>query len=287
MAATMTKNHTMRNAYIPVRQNTQPTTRKKPQVAVKSVGNLEMSAASLRKAFLWTGGLLAVLMLFIGLGLGLIKLYHYCTTSEYFSIENINISGNQLLSEEDILTLSGIQKGENILIINIPDMEYRLLQNPWIEQVFIQRKLPNQFFINIHERIAKFLVLKQGSIYYLDDHGKLIAPVSKHNFQSLPMLNIGSGGEDALESLSYFMDKISYMQLPFDISQISWLKLSAAKGFELYWENKQLSLSIGIEDWNENLQRLAMVIADTETRKEIANIREIRAADGQVWLQKI
>jgi cell division protein FtsQ len=226
-------------------------------------------------------------MLFLGLGLGLIKLYHYCTTSTYFSIEHIDINGNKILTEEDILTLSGIHKGENILIANIPDIERRLLQNPWVEQVSIQRKLPNQFFIDINERIAKFWVLRQGSIYYLDDEGKFIAPVNKHNFQSLPMLDIGSGGEEALGSLPGFMERVVYAQLPFDLSQISWLKLSAAKGFELYWENKQLSLSIGIEDWNGKLQRLTQVITDMENRKEIAKIREIRAADGQVWLQKI
>lgn len=290
MPAVLTKNrHPMRNTYTPVRRPAQTASRKKPTATRSGAGvasSLELTPAAMRKALIWVGGLGLVLAAFFGLSAGLMQLYRYCTTSEYFLIEAIDIQGAQQLSTDDIIYLSGLQKGKNSLSIHIPDIEKRLLTNPWVEKVSIKRELPHRFVISITERIPQFWVLKEGSLYYLDKSGILIAPVESKNFQSLPTLDIGPGGEEALPYLSDFMSQISTVDFPFALSQISWLRISAGKGFELYWENKHLSLSIGIEQWRQNLNRLALVIDDMEKRNEISQTREIRAADGQVWLQK-
>lgn len=291
MPAALSKNrHPMRNTYTPVRRPAQTGGRKKTPTISRSgagvISNLELTPAAMRKALIWVGGLGVVLAAFFGLSAGLMHLYRYCTTSEYFLIEDIAIQGAEQLKADDIIHLSGLQKGTNSLSIHIPDIEKRLLTNPWVENVSIKRELPHRFVINITERTPQFWVLKEGSLYYLDKNGILIAPVESENFQSLPTLDIGSGGEEALPYLSDFMSQIATVDFPFALSQISWLRISAGKGFELYWENKHLSLSIGIENWRHNLNRLAMVIDDMEKRNEINQTREIRAADGQVWLQK-
>lgn len=290
MPAVLTKNrHPMRNTYTPVRRPAPAASRKKPTARRSGAGvadSLELSPAALRKALIWVGGLGIVLAAFFGLSAGLMQLYRYCTTSEYFLIDAIDIQGARQLNPDDIIRLSGLQKGKNSLSIHIPDIEKRLLTNPWVENVSIKRELPHRFVISIKERIPQFWVLKEGSLYYLDKSGILIAPVESENFQSLPTLDIGPGGEEALPYLSDFMSQIGTVDFPFALSQISWLRISAGKGFELYWENKHLSLSIGIEHWRQNLNRLALVIDDMEKRNEIGQTREIRAADGQVWLQK-
>lgn len=105
----------------------------------------------------------------------------------------------------------------------------------------------------------------------------MIAPVESQNFQSLPTLDIGPGGEEALPYLSDFISQISSSDFPFDTSQISWLRISAGKGFELYWESKHLSLSIGFEHWRQNLRRLALTLDDIKKRNEINQTREIRS----------
>ena len=220
------------------------------------------------------------------LGLGLYKTYHFCTASDYFKISRIDIHGLNQLKPEEILTVSGLKEGDNCLSVRIAEMEAKLLQNPWIEAVSIRRELPNAFVINVQERVPQFWVLRNGTLHYLDQNGLLIAPVQSEKFRSLPTLDIGPGGEDAIPHLGAFMTQLKATGFPFDLAQISWLRISAGKGFELNWENKHLSLSIGIENWQENLKRLAMVIDDMEKRKEINKTREIYAADGQVWLHK-
>lgn len=288
MPAILTKaRHPMRNTYIPRAAGSD---RKKPAPLVRSGGMASGSGfepALVRRVLIWLIGLGVVLAAFFGLSAGLMQLYRYCTTSGHFAIEDIRIEGNRQLSPDEIIALSGLKTGDNSLSVHIPDIEKRLVQNPWIEKVSIKRELPHRFVITIQERTPQFWVLKNDSLYYLDKSGILIAPVESRNFQSLPTLDIGVGGEEALPYLSDFISQIGSADLPFDTSQISWLRVSAGKGFELYWENKHLSLSIDFKQWRQNLRRLALTLDDIKKRNEIDKIREVRAADGQVWLEKI
>ncbi|MCH5276426.1 MAG: FtsQ-type POTRA domain-containing protein [Desulfovibrionaceae bacterium] len=286
MPAILTKTrHPLRNTYTSAHRAA-GNGRKKPAPLARS-GGLGMETAHVRRALAWLTGLAVVLAAFFGLSAGLMQLYRYCTTSGHFAIEDIRIDGISQLRPDEVIALSGLKKGDNCLSVHIPDIEKRLVQNPWIEKVSIKRELPHRFIISIQERNPQFWVLKNDSLYYLDKNGVLIAPVESQNFQSLPTLDIGAGGEEALPYLSDFMSQIGSAHLPFDTSQISWLRVSAGKGFELYWENKHLSLSIDFKQWQRNLRRLALTLDDIKKRNEIDKVREIRAADGQVWLEKI
>lgn len=285
MPAVLTKNrHPLRNTYTPAARPAGSSSRSARPARARTSG---IDPAAFRRAGVWLGGLGVVLLIFFLLSMGLMRLYRYCITSEYFQIDEIIVEGARQLTEDDILALSGLHEGENSLSVHIPHIEENLLRNPWVESVSIRRELPNRFIIHINERIPQFWILKEGTLHYLDRNGLLIAPVESSNFQSLPTLDIGPGGEEALPHLGDFMEQLSSTELPFELSQISWLRISAGKGFELYWENKHLSLSIGVEHWKENLRRLSLVIEDMENRGEIGLTREIHAADGQVWLQKV
>jgi len=278
------KRHPVRNTYTPARRPAPPARATVRPRRVPSPSPGDRSGLT-RKLMSWLGGLGLLCLLCLGLSVGLMQLYRYCTTSDFFKISTIAVEGTKQLKPDDIIAQSGLRQGDNALSVHIPEIERKLLQNPWVQTVSIRRELPDRFIINITERIPQFWVLKDGAMHYLDTHGLLIAPVESANFHSLPTLDIGPGGEDALPFLSDFMEYLASSELPLDLSQISWLRVSAGKGFELYWENRQLSLSIGMEQWKENLRLLCLVFKDLENRKEMEMMREIRAADGQVWMR--
>lgn len=262
------------------------TTRSEPRRASEPSQALAQGSETLRSVLMWSAGILLVILLFFTLGAGLLKLYHTSISSDFFNINEIVINGNQHFSTEEAIALSGLQIGENSLAVRITDIEQKFIQSSWIEKVSIKRSLPDTFTIDIVERVPRFWILKNGTLHYLDSRGRLIAPVESGNFLSLPTLDIGLGGQEALPELDNFLDGIVLADLPFDLSQISWLRVSAARGFELYWESKNLSLCIGIEDWQQNLKRLGSAIRDMEKRNEISAMKEFHAADGQVWIER-
>ena len=225
-------------------------------------------------------------LFFFGAGAGLIKAYNFCTTSDYFAVTEINVTGNSQVKTEDILNACGLKKGENSLLVNVHEAEQMLVDNPWIENVSIRRELPGTFTITVKERVPLFCARKDNTLYYINAAGEIIAPVSASNFRSLPVLEIGPGGDEALPMVAEFVEEFRHAGFPFDISQISWIRLSAGGGFELYWETRRLRLSIGVEKWKDNLRRIASVVTDIEKRKETVMVSSIRAADGQVWMTK-
>ncbi len=248
--------------------------------------SVHVSAKGFLRLIRWTA-LLAVAGVFLyGAAAGLVKAWHFCTTSEYFTIESVSVTGNSQIRTEDILEQCGIRKGENSLLVNVQQAEQKLVANPWIEHVSIRRELPGTFVITVKERVPLFCARKDNTLYYINAAGQIIAPVSTENFRSLPVLEIGPGGEEALPMVAQFVEEFRHAGFPFDISQISWIRLSAGGGFELYWETRRLRLSIGVENWKDNLKRIASVVTDIEKRKETVMVTSIRAADGQVWMTK-
>jgi cell division protein FtsQ len=64
------------------------------------------------------------------------------------------------------------------------------------------------------------------------------------------------------------------------------VRLSAARAVEFYVDDRRLKISIGLEEWLSNLNRLGKVLADLRRRGEMAEIREIRAQGANVWVGK-
>lgn len=234
----------------------------------------------------WSLGLTIVGFMLFGAAFGLLKAWRFCLTSDHFAIRDIAVSGNVQLKTPEILRICGIEKGANSLAVSVHDAEQNLMKNPWVERVNIRRELPGSFTISIKERVPLFCARKNDRLYYVNAQGLLIAPVDPRSFRSLPVLELGPGGEEALPKVADFVERFRKAGFPFGFRQISWLRLSAAKGFELYVDDRRLHLAIGLEQWQDNLKRIASVVSDIDRRKETVLVSSIRAADGQVWMTK-
>lgn len=255
--------------------------RKKSRISLPSV-----SPQGFWRFVRWSAALAIIGLFMFGAAAGMLKVYHFCTTSDYFAITDIKVSGNSQVKTADILSVCGLEKGKNSLTVNVHDAEQALVKDPWIESAAIRRELPGSFTITVKERVPLFCARKNNALYYINAQGQIIAPVRSKNFRSLPVLEIGPGGEESLPVVADFVEQFKKAGFPFDISQISWIKVSAGGGFELYWESRRLRLGIGIENWKDNLRRIASVVSDIEKRKETVMVSSIRAADGQVWMTK-
>jgi len=129
-------------------------------------------------------------------------------------------------------------------------------------------------------------VRHEGLLYYADELGKPIAPVESANFISLPALDIQSGAENLVSNMKTYVAGLKGNALPVEYAAISWIRLSPGKGVEVYVENRDIHLSIAPDDWIANLNRLGVVLGDLARRNELSLVREVRAADGNVWVMR-
>ncbi len=225
-------------------------------------------------------------MFFWGITFAVQKTYLFCMTNSFFNIEKIDISGNAQVKTSDIIKTCNIKAGMNCLAIDLQEMERKLVKNPWIEYAGIKRELPDTIKIEVKERKPIFCAKKNNTLYYINAKGELIAPVDSKNFISLPTLEIGLGGSTSLTQVATFIEYFRKSGFSLDMSQISWIKISAGGGFELFWESKKIRICIGLEKWKENIKRIIPVMSDIEKRKEIGKATKIYSADGQVLITK-
>lgn len=108
---------------------------------------------------------------FIVLG---IVLLIFLMVSPIFNIENIEIEGNSILSNEKIISLSEIHIDENIFRINKMLVKEKIKSNAYVESVEISRKLPNTIQIQIKERKVKYMLEYADGYVYVNSQGYMI-----------------------------------------------------------------------------------------------------------------
>ena len=94
--------------------------------------------------------------------------------SPIFNIENIEIEGNSILSNEKIISLSEIHIDENIFRINKMLVKEKIKSNAYVESVEISRKLPNTIQIQIKERKVKYMLEYADGYVYVNSQGYMI-----------------------------------------------------------------------------------------------------------------
>lgn len=217
---------------------------------------------------------------------GSIAIYQYATESKYLALKEIKFTGNKLLTHEELKAITGLELNKNILTYEISQIEVQLLENPWIDHVVIKRSFPDAIYIQIKEREPVFWATKDDNLYYLDKYTNFIAPVFDKKFISLPTINIEYGNEEAVNNLPQFIDTFKTMELPFSFNEILWFRINPNSDYELHLDKYNLSMSIGVQDWEKNLHNLASVILDLEKRKELRKVKEMRSAHNQVTIVK-
>lgn len=248
-------------------------------------GKISWPAAGTVKG-LMEGFLCAALgcLLLAGLAAGTLRLHRYAAASPFFAVKHVDVAGNVRISKEMVMDLAGVHVGDNSLAVSISEVERSLLATPWVQEVSVKRLLPDRFSIRIRERMPSFWVRKDGVLYYADARGVVIAPVETDNFLSLPTLVVEPGSEEILERLEGYLNDLRSGRFPVEYGAISSLSVSPGKGVEIYLEDREMRFSIAADDWSGNLERLGVALGDLIRRNALASAREIRAADGNVWV---
>lgn len=93
----------------------------------------------------------------------------------FFRMDHIAVSGMVRYSEQDVLEASGLELGTNLYYINKYEVKERIFtQLPYVEEVRINRKLPDTMLIEIRECKAVAGIEFAGNVWLISEHGKLL-----------------------------------------------------------------------------------------------------------------
>lgn len=101
------------------------------------------------------------------------------TKTSLFHISNIEVCGNDKITDEKLILASGIMIDENIFKINLKTARENIILHPYVKNVKIKRKLPNKILITIDERKEAAIINYIGSYIYIDEEGIILNILSE------------------------------------------------------------------------------------------------------------
>lgn len=175
--------------------------------------------------------------------------------SPIFSIENISIKNNEKLSQEEIISLSQIEKGTNLFKIRNAEIKNNIKENAYVDEVKVNRILPNTIEITVTERQVAYL-LEYGSSYaYIDEQGYILE-ISSTNITDKIKIRGYKTTEDNIKPgnrlIKEDLNKLNDVAIITDTAknsginaQITSINIENQNEYSLYMESEKKTVHIG------------------------------------------
>lgn len=239
------------------------------------------------KNILWETAKASVLIGIIAVtATSMIFIYNYMFHSPYFQLEEVVISGCGRVTEKEIAALAGVKHFQNILAINLEETARRIRINPWVEDVELERELPDKLVIKVSEKRPIALIKKDGDIYFVDSDGVMFEKLGKRENADIPILTGFDKNADLLKKSTELIACLSSRDMFPKISDVSEIRGEDIFGFSLV-TNGGLCIELGFENYREKLERLKSVMADLAVKNLDRGFLHINLRDpGRVIVQK-
>lgn len=186
-----------------------------------------------------------------------------CLFTPVFGISEITVSGNLVVPSEEIISVSGIETGENVFRISAKKAKSALSEIAYVENANIKRKFPAKIVIEIEEAkqdliydtLTEFVVtdINGRVLEKTDDVTEISAPIiyGIEISDAIPAKKIEATDSEALavdaENISCFYDTSFWSDIDvFDVSNRSNLSMTMKSG---------MKVTFGVVDNTENLRR--------------------------------
>ncbi len=117
----------------------------------------------------------------------IVVLYNALIRIDLFNVQKIEITGNNIITEAQIIEKTGIDLGDNLFKINRFSIADRIMTIGYIEEVNIDKVLPKTIRISIKERTPYVEVLYDDKYYVFDINGILLERRSE-SFEGLTII---------------------------------------------------------------------------------------------------
>lgn len=131
--------------------------------------------------------LVAAALVFVALGFGGQKAWAWAQQSERFSLEHVNVRGANRASDTELLKLTGLQPGQNLLQLDVAAIERAFGSHPWVKSAKVSRRFPDTLDVVLVEHEAKAIV-SLGELYLVNAEGQPFKRLAPQDGLDLPLI---------------------------------------------------------------------------------------------------
>lgn len=104
----------------------------------------------------------------------------------FFRVNQVTAVGQASYSAQEIIDASGVQEGDNLLLLNRGAAVKGILSRlPYVESVNLRRELPDRVVITVEECVPTALIQGEGSWWVLDANGKILEQTTRSGWPEL------------------------------------------------------------------------------------------------------
>lgn len=238
----------------------------------------------------WLKGGVVLIVLAVIAGVVMMAAVQWLLRSDIFRLAEIRITGEQMVTERQILDLAGLQQGGSLLRFNGKAAKERIESNPWIEHVEIRTQWPSMAEIVVSEHQPYALVNvesgKERHLYYLSRSGRLFVEAGEGQELDYPVITGVVSGRDVADgvfvsnSLAALAGQLLQVAargntvLP--IQAISEVHVDAQRGLILYLVDRPFPVYFGNDRLQTKYYRLVRVLEQLYAKKLVDAVKEIR-----------
>ena len=201
----------------------------------------------------------------------------FALVSPIFNIKEIDVSNNEQIKTETIVSLSQLNLGQNIFKFNKNKVNKNIKTNAYIESIEIKRKLPNKVQIQIEERKQEYNVEFLNGYAYINNQGYILQ-ISEEK-QSLPTIQgISTPDEQIVEGNRLNSEDLEKLEVIIQImnicknyeldSKVTNIDISTKDEYTLYLEEEKKTIYVGDKSNLSNKMLYVQVIIEENRGKE-------------------
>lgn len=178
----------------------------------------------------------------------------FAMVSPIFNIQEIQVTGNEKISADTVISLSGLSKGQNIFRFLSSNIIEQIKTEAYIQNAEISRNFPNKIIINVKERKQRFNVEFLNGYAYIDSQGYILE-ISSNKLElptiqgiSTPENEIVAGNrlnQEDLEKLEVALKIMdAYKSCNLD-DRVTSIDISDKNNYSIYMESDKKTIYIG------------------------------------------
>jgi cell division protein FtsQ len=195
--------------------------------------------------------------------------YRWFTRAEMFSIAGVDVKGVRAMSDENIRDVAAMFTGQNVFRVDLGAATRRVLADPWVRDVRIERRLPNRISIFVAERAPKAVLHGSNGRYLIDGEGVVMVPagpdapplpvISLRDCRAVPREQATKGAvPEALELLDQLAERGGW-----DLAGVT-VKADSAEAITIVYADHEFRIGSG--NYSEKLRRMGEIVADMRQR---------------------
>jgi cell division protein FtsQ len=205
---------------------------------------------------------------------------HYAMTTPRFAIEQLEVVGARRLTTDAISKQAEVAAGRNIFAVDLEQTEKKLLEDPWVKQAKITRRLPRVLRVELEEYQVTALASIGELLFLVTKDGEPFKVLGEADPFDLPVIT-GISEQNLARDRAREVDRIRaaievlglYERIPlhhaFPAQEVH---LGPGGAATLIIGKQAVGVHLGKADWRQKLTMAARVMSRVQREGKVPGI---------------